>query len=106
MHVGSDALPGLSNDFTTNYCMKMYIQQLCDRDQPELCSDHDGGKTMESYRNESNAPQQLDVLIIIPEHEDSSRKSKETKETAEVELDSCQSGTGIRACIDEGKQAR
>ena len=48
---------------------------------------------------ESNAP--LDVLIVMPEHSDGSSESEETKDTAEVELNSCQTGANVHAHIDE-----
>ena len=45
---------------------------------------------------ESNAP--LDVPIVMPEHVDGSRESKDTKDTAEVESNSCWTGAQD-ACI-------
>ena len=44
----------------------------------------------------------LGVPIMIPERAGGSKNSKETEDTAEVESNGCQSGTGIRACIDKG----
>ena len=56
----------------------------------------DSVKSSSGGTAKSNAP--LDVPIVMPEHVDGSRESKDTEDTAEVESNSC--WTGVQdACI-------
>ena len=44
----------------------------------------------------------MDVPIMIPGRADGPSKSEETEDTAEIDSNGCQSGTGVRAWINEG----
>ena len=58
------------------------------------------GKELKGGHRRANAL--LDVPIMIPERADSPNKSKGTGDTAEIEPNGYQSGTGVRACVNEG----
>ena len=70
------------------------------RCEPAVCASHSTVKNPSGATGESKALS--DVPIMIPKREDDPSKSKETEGTAEVKSNCCQSGTDIRACIDEG----
>ena len=56
-------------------------------------------KSLSEGTVESNAP--LNVRIMIPEHADGSSESRDTEDTAEVELDSCWTGADVHMHINE-----
>ena len=43
----------------------------------------------------------LNVPIVMPEHSDGLSESEETKDTAEIELNSCQTSVDVHVHIDE-----
>ena len=59
----------------------------------------DSVKSSSDGMAESNAP--LYVPIVMPEHEEGSRESKDTEDIAEVELNSCWTGADVHVYIDE-----
>ena len=71
------------------------------------CASGSAVKNSSEDPNKSNVL--LNVSVMIPEHEDNQSKSREPEDTAEIELNGCLSGTGVRACMDEvlaGRQNR
>ena len=51
---------------------------------------------------ESGDTDESNVLLSVPITIPGPSEAKETEDTAEVESKGCQSGTVVRACIDEG----
>ena len=57
---------------------------------------------MRQHGKESEDTDESNVLLGVPTTIPGPSEAKEVEDTAEVESKGCQSGPGVRACIDEG----